>query len=160
MKRVRNPYVGHKGYCCIGCDPSHPFGLKLRFTFDEENKVIFGEWKPDPNYQGYVNVIHGGIQATLLDEIGGWAVNTILGTGGVTSQLQIRYKKPAQISDGPFKLKAWLVSAEKRLANIQTQLYNTNDELCAEAQVQYFIFSPEVARQKLNFPGAEEFFEE
>jgi hypothetical protein len=46
------------------------------------------------------------------------------------------------------------------LANIQTQLFNAKNELCAEAQVQYFIFSPEVAKQKLNFPSAEEFFED
>ncbi|NHB68115.1 PaaI family thioesterase [Perlabentimonas gracilis] len=159
MKKVRNPYVGHEGYGCLGCDPSHPFGLRLSFTFDEVEKILYAEWTPHKGFQGYTDVVHGGIQATLLDEIGGWAVNTILGTGGVTSQLQIRYKKPAHISDGPLKLKAWLVSSEKRLANIQTQLFNAKDELCAEAQVQYFVFPPEVAKQKLNFPGAEEFFE-
>lgn len=160
MKKVRNPYVGHEGYGCLGCDPNHPFGLRLRFTYDDENQIIYAEWNPTKSYEGYMGVVHGGIQATLLDEIGGWAVNTILGTGGVTSQLQIRYRKPVQITEGPLKLKAWLISSEKRLANIQTQLFNAKDEVCAEAQVQYFIFPPEVAKQKLNFPGAEEFFEE
>ncbi len=160
MKKVLNPYIGQDGYGCVGGDPNQPFGLKLSFTFEEVEKISYANWTPHKNFQGYTDVVHGGVQATLLDEIGGWAVNTILGTGGVTSQLQIRYKKPARFSDGPFELKAWLISAEKRLANIQTQLFNANGELCAEAKVQYFIFPPEVAKSKLNFPDADKFFEQ
>lgn len=159
MKKILNPFVGKEGYNCIGCDPNHPFGLKLNFFLDEERKIIFAEWSPNSSFQGYHNVLHGGIQATLLDEIGGWAVNTILGTGGVTSRLQIRYKKPVFITDGPIRLKAWLLSNNKGLAEIQTQLFS-KDELCAEAQVQYFVYPPEVAKRKLHFPGAEEFFED
>jgi len=159
MKKVNNPYVGQKGYNCIGCAPDHPFGLRLNFTYDEVNKIIYGEWNPTSNFEGYRNVVHGGIQAMLLDEVGGWAVNTILGTSGVTSQLQVRYRKPVYVSEGPIKLKAWLVDSARRFANIQTELYNGNDVLCAEAKVQYYAYPPGEAKEKLNFPGAESFFE-
>ena len=159
MKKVKNPYVGQKDYNCIGCSPDHPFGLKLEFTFDEEDKIIYAQWNPTSNYEGYHNVLHGGIQALLLDEVGGWAINTILGTSGVTSQMHIRYRNPVYISYGPIKLKAWLEDSKRRFTNIRTELYDGKGDLCAEAKVQYFAYPLEVAKEKLDFPGAEGFFE-
>src|SRR5690554_4657997 len=158
MKKVKNPYVGQKGYSCIGCDPDHPFGVRLNFTFDEVNKVIYSEWNPTSDYEGYRNVLHGGIQALLLDEIGGWAINTILGTAGVTSQMHVRYRKPVHISYGPIKLKAWMEDSRRGFTNIKTELYDGKGDICAEAKVQYYAYPPDVAMEEFDFPGAECFF--
>jgi len=51
-------------YQCIGCSPHNPIGLKLEFW--EDGDELYAEWEPQPNFMGCVNVVHGGIQATLL----------------------------------------------------------------------------------------------
>lgn len=157
MKSIKNPYVGQKNYNCIGCSPDNPIGIKLNFTLDEETQTLTSEWTPNNNYQGFDNVLHGGIQATLLDEIASWVVYTILKTGGVTSQMHVRYHKPVLISKGKISLKAKLEKNQKRLADIKTELYDSDGVLCTEAIVQYFVFPEEMAKQKYGYPGAEKF---
>ena len=60
------------GYHCYGCDPNSPQGLRMEFY--ENGDEIVSVWHPRPEYQGWVNTLHGGIQATLADEISSWVV--------------------------------------------------------------------------------------
>ncbi len=158
MKKILNPYEKLPGYCCVGCSKHNQHGLQLDFWYDEQNKEVITKWNPKNHLQGYVNVLHGGIQATILDEIASWAINVMLETGGVTSQLSIRYKKPVMLNSGELTAKAQIVSYEKRLANVHCQLFDSKEQLCAEATVQYFVYPKEIAKEKLGFPGIEAFF--
>ncbi|HPF94910.1 MAG TPA: PaaI family thioesterase [Tenuifilaceae bacterium] len=157
MKKVNNPFAGRENYNCIGCSPDHQFGLKLNFYLDETKQEVFTEWEPNHNFEGYHNVLHGGIQATMLDEIASWAVYVLLKTGGVTSQLQVRYIKPVLLSEGSIRLTARIEKFEKRLANIKTQLINANGVVCSEGVVQYFVFPEAIAKEKYGYPGIEKF---
>lgn len=159
MKKISNPFKGKDDYNCFGCSPDNHHGLKLEFWFDEENKTVETNWDPLDYMQGYNNVLHGGVQATIMDEIASWAVYVILETGGVTSKMEIKYRKPVLISNGSIKVKAHILNKEKRLANIKTELYDGNNELCAEALVQYFIYPQEIAIKKLNYPGIKAFLD-
>ncbi len=82
---------------CFACGPDNPIGLKLKFTpIPNGVKTIF---TPSNAYQGFENIIHGGIVATLLDEAIAWACR-ICGVDTVTGELTVRYKKPL-IADQP-----------------------------------------------------------
>jgi uncharacterized protein (TIGR00369 family) len=157
MKPIKNPYAGQENYNCIGCSPTNPIGFNLNFFLDEENQSVLSSWEPNINFQGYHNVLHGGVQATLLDEIASWVVYTILKTGGVTSQMKVKYHKPVFISKGPIELIAKVDKLEKRLADIKAELFDANGELCTEAIVQYFVYPEEIAKKKYGYPGAEKF---
>ncbi|MBE0678178.1 MAG: PaaI family thioesterase, partial [Bacteroidales bacterium] len=104
--KIRNPFDA-EAYKCFGCSPSNPVGLKL--TFEEEDGKMYASWDPSPHFQGYVNVLHGGIIATLLDEVGAWCIYVTAGTSGVTSSLTVRYLKPVYISKGTVRVEAELV---------------------------------------------------
>jgi len=157
MKKINNPFAGHDGYNCFACSPDNHHGLKLEFWFDEENKMVETKWNPTDYLQGYTNVLHGGVQATIMDEIASWAIYVILETGGVTSKMEIRYLKPVLISNGAITVKARSISVDKRFATVKTELYDGNNELCTEATVQYFIYPQEIAIKKLNYPGIKSF---
>lgn len=77
MKKIKNPWLGltDKGYNCFGCSPENPYGLKMEFYEDGDDIVSF--WTPGENYQGWMNTLHGGIQATLMDESAGWLIPDI-----------------------------------------------------------------------------------
>ena len=91
-KKLINPWLGIEGYNCIGCAPCNPFGVHLQPYEDGED--IVAQWQPSANYQGWLNTLHGGIHALLLDEVCGWVVMRKLQTTGVTSKMEVRYRRP------------------------------------------------------------------
>lgn len=151
MKKLNNPFTALKGYNCFVCAPHNPIGLHLNFYL--EGETIRASWKPTDPYQGYPNILHGGIQATLLDEVASWAVYVIGGTGGVTSRIEVRYLKPVLIDKGSIALTAEIVGRKKRIMTIRSGLFDDEGVLCTEALVDYFVYPEEVARRKMHYPG-------
>ncbi|MEZ5082155.1 MAG: PaaI family thioesterase [Bacteroidales bacterium] len=157
-KIIINPYSELPGYNCFGCSPNNKLGLRM--TFFEEGEYVVSEWSPSDHLAGYKKVLHGGIQATLLDEIASWCVQIKLKTAGVTANLNLRYKKAVFVDEGDVLLKARIEKVERRIACVATELYNHDGELCCGGDVKYFLYPEEIAREKLYFPGFEKFFSE
>lgn len=59
-----------EGYNCFGCAPNNEAGVKMEFY--EDGDEVISIWKPQPQFQGWIDTLHGGIQAVLLDEICAW----------------------------------------------------------------------------------------
>ena len=156
MRKLKNPYTQMDGYNCFGCSPDNQNGLQMHFFDDGE--YICSEWKPNKSFQGYKNVLHGGIQVTLMDEIASWVVQSKLGTAGVTSKIESRFLKPVLITDEHITIKAKLHRQMKNIAIIEVQLFNFAGELCAHSQISYFTFNPELAKEKYFYPGTESFY--
>ncbi len=155
-KIIKNPYTKLEGYNCFGCSPNNEIGLQLQFY--EEGEYVKAEWEPKPHLAGYKNILHGGIQATLLDEIASWCVQIKLKTAGLTANLDLRYRKPVFVDRGPLKLEACIESFMKRIATVRVKLINAEGETCCEGSVKYFVYPEEIAREKLYYPGFEKFF--
>ena len=120
--KLCNPWQEVEGYNCFGCAPGNPIGLRLEFH--EEGEEIVSQWMPSPNYQGWLHILHGGIQATLLDEICGWCVFRKLQTTGVTSRMETRYLKPVRIEEGsPLTLRAKIVEQKRNWITIEAVMY-------------------------------------
>ena len=158
MRKVKNPFAGLEGYNCFGCSPDNKFGLRLNFV--DEGEYLTAKWEPEAQFQGYHNVLHGGIQATLLDEIASWYVYAKMKTAGVTSKMEVRYKKPVYINKGTLRLRARLLQLRRNLADFEVELIDNDGQLCAVGKVQYFIFTEKVAKEKYYYPDYREFFDE
>jgi len=105
--------------------------------------------------------LHGGIQATLIDEIGNWLVMIKLKTGSVTSELHVKYLKPVRIDKkGKILLKAKLTKHENNYATVHVELFDAEGILCAEGDPVYFVYPPAIAKRKLYFPDYQAFFKE
>ena len=77
---------------CFGCAPHNTKGLKLRFWYTEEGCISYHRIPQE--YCGFTGLIHGGIIATLLDEVAAWTVITHLFRVGMTIQVLVKYLKP------------------------------------------------------------------
>lgn len=66
----RKPQANSK--MCFICGLENPVGLKLRI-YEIEPGVIETTYTAPEHFQGYPGVLHGGIVATILDEISGRA---------------------------------------------------------------------------------------
>lgn len=155
MRKLNNPMNKYEGYQCFGCASHNENGLQMQFF--EDGDEIISIWSPKSYFQGWINVLHGGIQATLMDEIASWVVFVKCQTAGVTSRMDIRLRKAVYVNKGDFKLRAKLKEMRRNIAFIEVALYDAEEQLCAEASVQYYTYPKEIAEEKLFYPGADKF---
>jgi uncharacterized protein (TIGR00369 family) len=160
IKKISNPYLktGRKDYNCFGCSPNNEKGLQLKFDLDGDEVVA--TWNPQRWAEGYRNVLHGGIQAALLDEVCSWVVQSLCKTVGVTTGMEISYRKAVLINDGPITLRAKLVEQNSRMAFVDGRLLDVNGTACATAKCKFFLFPLERAMADFEYPGGEAFFAE
>ena len=146
MRAIINPWVGKtERYNCFGCCPSNPRGTHMRFYWDGEQVVSV--WRADPNFVSWIDTLHGGIQATLLDEICGWVVFYQLQTSGVTAKMEMRYRKPVSTLWPYVRLNARLVEQRHSVAVVHGEILNPDGECCAECTCTYFLISGEKSRE-------------
>lgn len=157
MEKIMNPYVGREGYECFGCSPDNENGLQMQFK--EEGEYLICDWEPRGFLQGYVNVLHGGIQATLMDEIASWLIQVKMKTAGVTSQLTVKYLKPVPVDKGSIRLRARLEGMKRNLADVTVELFGPEGVLSSEGTITYYTFPEKVARERFHYPGVEAFKE-
>ena len=79
-------------HSCFVCGESNPHGLRLRFH--AEGNVVTARFKPCPEHIGFKGVVHGGITATVLDEIMVWACVVATKKFAYCAELNVRYLKP------------------------------------------------------------------
>ncbi len=77
---------------CFGCGPDNPKGLGLRFFETQEGVEV--EYSAAEHLGGAPGVVHGGIQATLLDEALCMTAYAKEGAPVVTGELTVRYEGP------------------------------------------------------------------
>jgi uncharacterized protein (TIGR00369 family) len=83
------------GYCFV-CGPRNPIGLKLDFHFDGE--TIQAVYIPKKEHQGYLNIVHGGILTTLLDEAM-VKLAIAMKMPAVTAHMDVRLRKSLNVGD-------------------------------------------------------------
>ena len=145
MKKIQNPWLHKEGYNCFGCAPGNAYSLKMEFY--EDGDEVVSVWHPEPQYQGWIDTLHGGIQAVLLDEISAWVIVRKLQTTGVTSKMETRYLKPVSTNDCHLTLRAHIKEVRRNLVTLEAGLYNEAGVLCTQAVCTYFTFSKEKAAE-------------
>lgn len=160
MKKITNPYAKKHGsdFGCFGCSPTNAMGLQLEFV--DYGTYIEATWKPESKFEGFTGILHGGIQATLMDEIASWLVFTKCATAGVTAGLSVEYHKPLRIADGTVIIKAWLLKIEERTAFIASEIIGTNGIRYASGEARYFLYPENIAKSRFHYPGVEHFYTE
>jgi uncharacterized protein (TIGR00369 family) len=96
---------------CFGCGPANPGGLHLEFLRAADGTVVCPVTIPDA-FEGPPGYLHGGIIATLLDEVMSKAVRA-QGFTAMTRHLGIDYQRPVP-SGAPIRMEARLVRSEGR----------------------------------------------
>ncbi|MHA1775168.1 MAG: hypothetical protein DRO88_10725 [Promethearchaeia archaeon] len=85
---------------CFACSQKNSVGLHLRFfssSSPEYSNKVFSKFKVFYDFCGFPRYAHGGILATLLDEVMAHTVYRKFKRYGVTKELSLRYLKPVLI---------------------------------------------------------------
>ena len=155
MKKIKNPWIDltDKGYNCFACAPSNPCGLKMEFYEDGDDIVSL--WTPGDNYQGWLDTLHGGIQATLMDEIGGWIIARKFQTSGMTTNLNIKYKKPIPTGkDVTIEIRGRVKEVKRMFVFIEAEI-RYNGEVRSSAEMTYYTFPKDIAAKDFMFSGCD-----
>lgn len=153
--KLANPYLAVAGYDCFGCSPENPAGLAMQF--EETERGVRSVWTPGEHNHGYPGILHGGVQATLVDECASWYVFVKLETSGVTAALDVRYHKPVRADAGPITIEAIGHEKLEKRTRITVEVVDAEGELCTTGYADYAVYSPAVAKKRMHYPGAEAF---
>lgn len=151
MEKIINPWLGLDGYNCFGCAPHNSSGLHMEFYEDGDDVVSF--WKPEGNFQSWINTMHGGLQCSLMDEAAGWVVFRKLQTTGVTSKLEAKFMKPIRTDDSCLTIRSRIKDRKRQVIFLESEIYNSQNELCARADLTFFSITPERAAADWHFHG-------
>lgn len=101
--------------------------------FQAEAEVHFPE-----HFQGWANVVHGGLVSTVLDEamIKAAAAKNI---NCVTAELTVRFKKPIQPNTA-YRLQGKIVADKKRILLAEGSLKDNHQTPFATASAKLFVF--------------------
>lgn len=77
---------------CFVCGEANPLGLRMRFETD--GKLVRATFSPRPEHIGFKGVVHGGLIATVLDEIMVWACAVPTRRFAFCAELKVRFLNP------------------------------------------------------------------
>jgi len=118
---------------CFVCGVENPVGLRLAFYDQPNGEVTCTVTLPD-RYQGYPGVVHGGIVASMLDEIAGRAaMQGEVTRFMMTAKLEVRYRRPVPIGQ-PLHLVGRMESRRGRRSTVQSEIRLEDGTVAAEAE--------------------------
>ncbi len=82
---------------CLVCGQDNPIALKLVSFVEVESGVVSARFTPDERYIGFTGVIHGGVLATLLDEVMVWCATWSGKRFCLAAELGVRYRSPGRV---------------------------------------------------------------
>jgi uncharacterized protein (TIGR00369 family) len=102
---------------CFCCGRENPDGLGLDLSYDGEEvrtTVSFAK-----RYQGYRDIVHGGLLSTVLDEA---MVTLVIKMGhlAATAELNVRFLEPLRVGE-PIEVRAWLLERRGRVFRVAAE---------------------------------------
>ena len=129
---------------CFACGSSNSIGLHLSFDYD--NGRLRGLYKTEQRFQGYKDILHGGITATLIDE----AASHLAFRKGhltVTAEIKIKYLKPVPIGE-TISVECEEKYLKGRILSISASVYSPERTPLASGEVLLYILGKYESLQK------------
>jgi uncharacterized protein (TIGR00369 family) len=127
---------------CFACGGQNPIGMHLEIVLGDGTAST--EWVPNADFVGWEEKVHGGILATLLDEVMAWAPASH-DSWAVTAEMTIRFRTPA--SPGERLVATGRVTARRRrIYHVAGEVRGGDGRLVAEAEGRFLGASPSEKR--------------
>ena len=134
-----------QGYNCFACGTANPIGLNLHFY--RLGDAVCSDITLGKSYEGWENLVHGGILSTLLDEVMSWAIIYFKKVFFVTRKIDIKYIKPVFIGT-PLTIKGKLMdSSGDHKIEVRGEILDGNDNLLVRSSGEFVV----LPKEKLSF---------
>ena len=120
---------------CFICGQQNPIGFKAIICVDQEKATAWTKVQLPAQFQGWQDVIHGGVVAALLDEVSIYACRT-RADQCVTAELQVRFRKPVPVGS-EVEVAGQVIESQRKFFLARAQM-KIGDTLYAEAEAKVF----------------------
>jgi len=127
---------------CFACGGENPIGMRLQIELGDGTART--EWVAAPDFVGWEDKIHGGILATLLDEVMAWAPSSN-DAWAVTAEMHLRYRSPANPGER-LVAEARVIERKRRIYAVHGEVHGEDGRLVAEADGRFLGASPSQKR--------------
>jgi len=133
---------------CFGCGGANARGMQLTFEQDDAARRIRGSFRLSSDYQGGTGFVHGGIVATLLDEVMA-KVSRFQGDHAVTGELTVEYVQPVPV-DRDLLVEGWEIERNGRNLLRQGEIRDASGAILARGKGRFVQIDVEALRRKLG----------
>ncbi|MCX8043964.1 MAG: PaaI family thioesterase [Desulfobacterota bacterium] len=122
---------------CFACGQNNPYGLHLQFSCADDTGKVSTIFVPNKTYQGWKDIVHGGIILTVLDE----AMAKAAGERGyhvLTGQIQAKFKAPARVQQ-KLVCEAEIVDVKRSIIYARSRVVTDGGIVIAEATAKMVI---------------------
>ena len=152
--KVLSPLFTDKNNHCFACGRENEHGLKLR-EFRISDDWIYCDTELGHDFSGFPGIVHGGIQATILDELMAWAIFVFEKSVGITIDMKVKFRMPLPVNC-LFRAKARIESKTSKILKIRSRIC-IGEDVYTEGSAHYAVLSPEKA---MKIFGAEVDFQD
>lgn len=127
------------GNRCFGCSLTNERGLRMPFVRGAEPGVVECRYEAAPHLCGMEGVVHGGVQAALLDEAMGFAIHAGLGDEDgpiVTVEFKLRYRRPVPTA-APILVRGRMLRREGANVFVAGEIVDAEGRVCTEAEARW-----------------------
>jgi acyl-coenzyme A thioesterase PaaI-like protein len=112
---------------CFACGQDHSKGLRLQFTAPSQD-LIRSEFKISTDHVGLGTVVHGGIVATVFDEIMVWTLYRWRYQPHVTATMQQKFRSAVE-AETPLVAEAWIAEDRGRRRTVEAHITNADGSM-------------------------------
>lgn len=123
-------------YCFI-CGKDNPKGLRISFKY--ENGQAYAEFRLEKAYQGYKDIVHGGIISAIIDEACAYATLS-LGVKAYTAKISVRFRRPARTGE-KLLVNSSARILKSRLIEARATIVDENNNVVAEGDAKFIVYN-------------------
>jgi uncharacterized protein (TIGR00369 family) len=137
---------------CFGCGGANARGMQLTFEQDDAARRIRGAFRLSADYQGATGFVHGGIIATLLDEVMA-KVSRFSDELAVTAELTVEYRRPVPV-DEDIVVEGWEAKREGRNRFREGEIRDASGVVLARGRGRFTVIDAERFRASADAASA------
>ena len=136
----RYAFADHR---CFACGDVNPIGMRLHIELGEGWART--AWEPGADYVGWEDKVHGGLLATLRDEVMAWAPSSF-DSWAVTAEMHVRFRSPANPGER-LEARGWVTERRRRIYHVSGEVRGADGRIVAEATGRFLGATPSQKEQ-------------
>jgi acyl-coenzyme A thioesterase PaaI-like protein len=136
---------------CFACGDDNPIGMHLE-GIRREGDEVRATLRPRPEYQSYPGMLHGGLSATALDEVMGYAAILLTGIWSATATMEVRFRAPVPY-DADLELVAGITETRSRRVRAWARLHLPDGSVAVSCTGLLVPLPPSIAAQARRLYG-------
>jgi acyl-coenzyme A thioesterase PaaI-like protein len=122
-------------HSCFVCGESNAIGFRLRFETD--GRIVQTRFCPRPEHSGFKNVMHGGLIATVLDEVMVWGCAVATRQFAYCAEMTVRFLSPVHPGEELVAVGELAANRKGRVFEAKGALRSQSGKTLAEATGKY-----------------------